>query len=422
MSPAVSLAPDASPAGTSPTSVLYITYGSLLSPLGQRQVLPYVVGLAKRGFRMAILSFEPRGAQASDAASTDLSARAAAEEIAWLRCTYHPGSSLAVKTADVAAGLLAASRLARRRRIDIVHARSDLPALLGYVLKRSLGCRLLYDVRGLLADEYVDAGHWRASSFTYRLTHAAETWLRARADGLVVLTERVRRHMLARERPAGNQQPATVIPCCVDTAEFHPGPPETELVERLGLANRKVLVYSGSLSTWYMPDEMLRFFASASRITPELVMLVLTHEPAELMLDRANRLGLDRERLIVQHVRPADVPRYLRLAHYGISFIRASFSKQASSPTKIAEYLATGLPLCVNSGVGEIDDLVDGRQVGVLVRAFNESEYQRRWEQLLAADSPELRARCREVARSELDVSEGVRRYAAAYRRLMCSG
>jgi hypothetical protein len=35
-----------------------------------------------------------------------------------------------------------------------------------------------------------------------------------------------------------------------------------------------------------------------------------------------------------------------------------SFSKQASSPTKLAEYLAMGLPCECNSGVGDVDRIM----------------------------------------------------------------
>jgi hypothetical protein len=39
-------------------NVLYISHNGLTEPLGRRQVLPYVVGLAARGWHMTVLSFE----------------------------------------------------------------------------------------------------------------------------------------------------------------------------------------------------------------------------------------------------------------------------------------------------------------------------------------------------------------------------
>ena len=83
-----------------------------------------------------------------------------------------------------------------RKLPQIVHARSYLPAAVSATLSAVVPrARFLFDCRGLLADEYVDADYWQKDSFTYRLTKNAERALFSRADGLVVLTERIRRHL-----------------------------------------------------------------------------------------------------------------------------------------------------------------------------------------------------------------------------------
>ena len=38
--------------------VLYISYDGMTDPLGQSQVLPYLVALSKQGYQFTILSFE----------------------------------------------------------------------------------------------------------------------------------------------------------------------------------------------------------------------------------------------------------------------------------------------------------------------------------------------------------------------------
>ena len=67
---------------------------------------------------------------------------------------------------------------------------------------------------------------------------------------------------------------------------------------------------------------------------------------------------------------------YLRAADIGLSFIKPSYSKLASSPTKIAEYLASGLPIICNAGIGDLDVLIEGDRVGVLVRELNAGHYE----------------------------------------------
>jgi glycosyltransferase involved in cell wall biosynthesis len=90
------------------------------------------------------------------------------------------------------------------------------------------------------------------------------------------------------------------------------------------------------------------------------------------------------------------------------------------SPTKVGEYLAAGLPVVSGPGVGDLDELLDDRRVGVVVEGFSEPVYERvaaRVRELVA--DPASRARCREVARGVYSLEEvGIPRYDRIYRRL----
>ena len=118
--------------------------------------------------------------------------------------------------------------------------------------------------------------------------------------------------------------------------------------------------------------------------------------------------------------KPDDVGRYLAAAEFGLSFVRPCPSKISSSPTKIGEYLAAGLPVVSTSGIGDVDELLEGPNVGVLVRRLEQPDYEAaaRGALALAAD-PEARERCRQVARETLSLEEvGVARYDDLYRRV----
>jgi len=59
-----------------------------------------------------------------------------------------------------------------------------------------------------------------------------------------------------------------------------------------------------------------------------------------------------------------DVAAALRDADAGLSFVKPCVSKLASSPTKIGEYLAIGLPVVSTTGIGDIDQLLSGCRFG----------------------------------------------------------
>ena len=98
-----------------------------------------------------------------------------------------------------------------------------------------------------------------------------------------------------------------------------------------------------------------------------------------------------------------------------------AFRRLASSPTKNGEYLACGLPLILNSGIGDSDALVDKWQVGALVNQFNEQHYLEIIDKtgMLVRD-PEVRTKTRRVATELFDLrSVGAERYAALYERVL---
>jgi glycosyltransferase involved in cell wall biosynthesis len=119
------------------------------------------------------------------------------------------------------------------------------------------------------------------------------------------------------------------------------------------------------------------------------------------------------------------VPSYLSAGDAGIAFIKSCFSKMASSPTKAAEYLGCGLPIIINSGVGDSDQLVTHERAGAMVRDFNAAEYDNaiRTIETFASQPDETRAHAREVAERLFDVRRvGRSRYIDLYERVLNPG
>src|SRR5436305_4884004 len=136
-----------------PPHALYICYFGLREPLVQTQVLPYVRELVAGGVRMSLLTFEPRPFD-----HDEWRERLRADGIEWHALRYHKRPSLPATLWDIFAGARFAARLARRERIEILHGRSHVGGAIGALAKKLTGARLIFDIRGLLAEEYVDSG------------------------------------------------------------------------------------------------------------------------------------------------------------------------------------------------------------------------------------------------------------------------
>jgi glycosyltransferase involved in cell wall biosynthesis len=392
--------------------VLYFSYNGLAEPLGRTQVLPYLQGLGRRGHSFTVISFEK--AESATTLRREEVAALLPPGTRWIALRYHKRPALLASAWDI---LVGAVRGVLAPRFDLVHGRGTVAAAMAAAAAALRGRPFVFDVRGLLAKEYVDAGHWRPAAWRTRVTSFVETSLLRRAAGLVFLTERIRAE-LADTGPAPGSRPTAVIPCVADTDRFRFSAEARSRVRvELGLLDEPLMVYSGSLGSWYLPSEMLEFFAVAREYLPRLRFLGLTPQP-QVLESEASRRDLGQS-VLTRSVSPERVPDYLSAADFGISFIAPSPSKRASSPTKLAEYLACGLPVVLNSGVGDVDALA-AEPSWLLVqehqsRAYSETARRLREE----LEHPGHRARARALAERVFSLDQAVDAYDGVYARVV---
>lgn len=397
---------------------LYVSYLGLDDPLVHTQVVAYLAGLAQRGHVVHLLSFET--GPLTRARRRALRREMAAREISWHGLRYHKRPSLPATVFDVLCGAVYSAFLIRRHRLDAFHARSHVPAAMALLARPLARFRLIFDVRGLMAEEFEDAGRWTRGSAPFRLAKWVERLALARAAGIVVLTERVRKHLFGDVRDARVQ----VIPCCADLEQIDAQRADRERVRKqLGVHGRAVLIYVGKFTGWYMEREMVEFFASAREDIPGLHFLILTQADHEVVEAEFRRLGIGEDERTIMRVAPARVGAYLAAADAAISFIRPSFSKISSSPTKIGEYLGAGLPVVCGAGVGDVDALLADYGIGVVVDSFDALSLERAGAELAAvmanADHAE---RGRLAARERLSLTGvGIPAYDLLYAELAAS-
>jgi glycosyltransferase involved in cell wall biosynthesis len=406
---------------------LYLCYFGLREPLVQTQVLPYLRAVAASGVEVTLLTFEPVDPGWAPAGIDAATRALAATGVVWQRRRYHKRPAVPATVLDVAVGAWFVRRASRRGEVDLLHARGHLPTLMAALGARRRS-KLLFDDRGFMPEEYVDAGLWKPGGVVFRAMKAIERRLLRRADAVVVLTERAR-DLLAPQlagRPGG-PPPIEVIPCCVDLVGIPPPTAAGKVAakRRLGVGDRPVALYVGSTTGCYRFDELVDFVVALRDAEPDLYLLVLTQREVRRVSDRLVRHGFATPNFSVRSVPPADVAAWAAAADVGLAFIEPTYAKQASSPTKIAEYLACGLPVVVTAGIGDLDAQVagagSGAGVGVLVGRRDRAGHRQAVDELrrLLRD-PGLAGRCRATATALFDLETvGGPRYVGLYQRLL---
>jgi glycosyltransferase involved in cell wall biosynthesis len=394
---------------------VYIAYWSLRDPLSRSQALPVVRGLASRGWRMALLTFEQQRWVIDEEARARAAADLETEGVTWAPLTYHKRPPIVSTAFDITAGVVKCLRLARGRGVRLFHGRGTVAAAVALTCARLSRSLFFNDADGPLSDEYVDAGVWKRGSVPQRATAWAERRFLAGADAVAVLSEHRRAEVAAVSHSA-----VDVLPCAVDTQHFRrEAGRAARLREELGLEGT-VLVYSGKAGGWYREDIVVDFAQAARNVLGEITLLVLTPDDPQRFL----ALAASRQvRCIVRSVDREDMPGFLSTGDAGLSFRLDTPSQRASSPIKNAEYLACGVPIVTTPGAGDYPELAVQDGVGVVLRGSDASSLRTAAQELRTLlQDPDLPARCRQVAVGQLGLAEVVLpRYQAIYERLLGS-
>lgn len=405
------------------TKSLYISYNAMTEPIVQSQVLPYLEGLSKQGVHFQLLTFEKEkmSADEKEGVTSALRKRFEDECFCWHVLSYHKTPSVPATIFDIVVGFFCACAIALRQKVDVIHSRAIVAAAIGYPVAQICRAKFIFDTRGIDSEEYVDAKLWKRGGLTHRVVSFLEKSIICSSDYVVVLTQRF--FEILQAKYAVKKIRFAVIPCAVDTNRFMMRQKKNEmLVARLGLVGKFIIVYAGSIGTWYMLQEMTRFFMIARTIIPNAHFLILTQMDRNYIMEEVKKAGLETDSFSVYSVSHDVMPEYLSIADLGIFFIKQVFSKLSSSPVKFAEYLSMGLPVVINTRIGDTDKLVESNGVGAVINRFNDGSYLSAIlaiKQMLAEDKVALRERCRKTAEAGLSLKMAVERYRRVYSEIL---
>lgn len=407
-------------------TVLYISYDGMTDPLGQSQVLPYLCGLSAEGYSIQLISAEKadKYAELKDVIQEICDSHS----IHWHPITYHNRPVILGTIYDLYRIRKIAHQLHKKENFSLVHCRSYMPSFTGTWLRKKHGVPYLFDMRGFWVNEKQDGNVWNLNNplmnRVFNFMKKKETMFFKTADAVISLTHKAIPEIRKITGHSFTEQPIEVIPCCVDTSHFNYNTVSTEGIGKWEKALQLpdgafVLCYLGSISTWYLPDEMLMFFKRFLIEQPNAVFLVITLENTDAFIAKAESLGIPRNKIIVTSSKRKELPALLSLCDASLFFIKPAYSKIASSPTKLGELMSMGIPVICNSGVGDTEELVIESGAGVVCRHFTEAEYDLATKEFIHLYRGFNKEKLREEAIRLFSIEKGIASYKKTYRFLM---
>jgi glycosyltransferase involved in cell wall biosynthesis len=400
-------------------NTLYLTYDGLTDPLGKSQVLPYLLGLSKKGWHITVVSFEKE--ERFENGKKEIEKICMDNAIVWQPLIYTKRPPVLSTIMDLRKMKSVVKKIVVEKKVKIIHCRSYLPMLVALPFQKG-SVKVVFDMRGLWADERVDGKLWNRknpvfnSIFNY---FKKKERLFIQEAGAIVSLTRAAIPFIREQKPKGS---ITVIPTAVDLDLFNFGSIQTEekskLKKELGLSDEFILGYSGSLGTWYLLKEMFLFFRELQKLNSKAKFFIITQDDDGKVIEIAHELLIPLENIIVKKANRTEMPLYLSLIDASVFFIQQKFSKIASSPTKLGELMAMGIPVICNDGVGDVKEIVEKYKAGIVLSSLDEGNLKRAAIKVLQKDYFN-RDSMMEGAKEYYDLGLGVEVYDAIYTSLM---
>lgn len=404
---------------------LFISIDGMTDPLGQSQVLPYLIGLAKKGNRIGIISCEKKDNW--DLQHDTIQSIISDAGISWDYCFYNTGKPFISQIQNyLALKKVVISKILNNETHGnvVLHCRSYLAGLIGLFCKNKFNTGFIFDMRGFWADERTEGGIWKktnpVSFYLYTYFKKKEKKMLSHANAIVTLTHKAKSIILDWDLKIDSSK-ITVISCCADLKHFSNENMDKEKLEFLKnkypqLKNKFVLSYVGSLGTWYMSDEMLAFFKLLTQ-NSEAIFLIITKDDKKIIYEAAHKYKVNLNQLLIISSTRAEMPYYIALSTASLFFIKPTFSKSASSPTKMGELLSMGIPIVTNAGVGDVDSIIKETNCGIIISEFNNEQYNNAITDLLN-NCDSYKENTINTANTYFSLKDGVEKYAAIYNSL----
>jgi len=399
---------------------LFVSIDGMTDPLGQSQVLPYLLGLSKQGYQIGIVSCEKLNNWKTNYKVIEKITKDAG--ISWDYCFYKTGKPFISQQQNYnALKKIVFRKIKENKTQTVLHCRSYLAGLIGLRAKQKFNTGFIFDMRGFWADERIEGGIWKKSNpvgaYLYSFFKRKEKEMLVQSDAIISLTHKAK-SIIVNWNLGIVDSKITVIPCCADLQHFSKEATDENKSNEFKnhypqLQDKFVLSYVGSLGTWYMSDEMLHFFKILSQ-HKDALFLIITKDKKSLVYEAAKKHGVPSDKLIIVSSTRAEMPYYIALSDASLFFIKPSFSKSASSPTKMGELLSMQVPVITNTGVGDVDSIIKETACGITVPDFDEKEYQKAVLDLLKNRNL-YKQNTVSAANQFFSLKDGVEKYASVY-------
>lgn len=381
--------------------ILYLSYTGLCEPLGRSQVLNYMKKISL-DFSVTIVTFE----KLEDFGTENFrQIQSECDEygIQWIAKQYHSTPRLAATLLDVFQMVAISYKILKKNRQAIVHCRSYVTGLAGLILNRLLQVDFVFDMRALWVDEITEGNTINKKSILTKALYKLEELLLKKSYSVISLT-RVAIPYLVKKYSIESDSKFVVIPTCVELEKFSKSKKAT---------NSKTVGTMGTIVSGRVNKELIfKFFYFFNLLNANVKSKIITRDPVT-SFSSCEFFNSSIE--VVAASSDTIVDELLEL-DFGFVFFTPGVSTLGTSPTRIGEMLSLGIPIIANKNVGDVEEIINKYNVGVVVESSSDKSIAEAVQKaVLLWNDNEVSQRCKLAAKDYYSLSKGVETLKSVY-------
>lgn len=355
-----------------------------------------------QAFRYHLVTEEQQAYALPKAKQRELQQQLAQQNIYWHPLPYRGGHFILFKKLwNFTSLFFKLWSIKRRENVQLIVGFLAIAGGYAFLISRMLRLQLLvfcFEPHSLYMKEF---GIWSEKSLKYKILHQVEIWQATKADYVTAPTK----HTVQLLRDWQSKARIFRVPISVDTQKFSFSEVERQ---RIRLENgvpqdRYAVLYLGKFGGIYYSAELVaQFCKRLLEEEPRLFFFTISPTPSEEVEQAYLAAGLQRSDFVVLNRIPYEqIESYISACDMGMVAIPPLDSQRYRTPVKIGNYLACGLPILLNRGIADDDDMTEEEAVGVVFDSLTQADIRqplRTLQQLMQEERERLQARCRAAA------------------------
>jgi len=268
----------------------------------------------------------------------------------------------------------------RKRDVDrfVLQSRSGINfKTFKFVKKLNKKVKVIFEFRGSAPEEYlnslsfesIDQVSEQRTRKIYEKLVRRDIELLNFSDMVFCVSDSLRQYLLNLSSSSETMKKIHVVPGAADEKVFFYNQRIRQRKRmELHVEHKLVLIYTGRFKNAYHKKELI--FAVASRFIAESrnhFFICLTPD-VEMAHELKKINGMPDTRILIKYIDThTEINEYLNAADIGIILRDNVPTNNVSSPTKIAEYLLTGLPIIASDHIGDYSSFIRKEKLGVIV-------------------------------------------------------